>query len=71
MKALRTILGLIRKADQKFDFFHENDKVMIGGSGGKDSMVLIKAQCMVKGNTYYIGLFSIISKILSFIDSIE
>ena len=37
MKALRTILGLIRKADQKFDFFHENDKVLIGVSGGKDS----------------------------------
>ena len=43
MKALRSILGLIRKADQKFDFFHENDKVMIGVSGGKDSMVLLKA----------------------------
>jgi tRNA(Ile)-lysidine synthase TilS/MesJ len=43
MKALRSILGLIRKADQKFDFFHENDKIMIGVSGGKDSMVLLKA----------------------------
>ena len=43
MKSLRSILGLIRKADQKFDFFHENDKVMIGVSGGKDSMVLLKA----------------------------
>ena len=43
MKTLRSILGLIRKADQKFDFFHENDKVMIGVSGGKDSMVLLKA----------------------------
>ncbi len=43
MKALRSILGYIRKADQKFDFFHENDKIMIGVSGGKDSMVLLKA----------------------------
>ena len=43
MKALRSILGLIRKADQKFDFFHENDRIMIGVSGGKDSMVLLKA----------------------------
>ena len=43
MKSLRTILGLIRKADQKYDFFHENDKVLIGVSGGKDSMVLLKA----------------------------
>ena len=43
MKALRTILASIRKADQKFDFFHENDKILIGVSGGKDSMVLLKA----------------------------
>ena len=48
MKALRSILGLIRKADQKFDFFHENDKVMIGVSGGKDSMVLLKALSLYK-----------------------
>ena len=48
MKALRTVLGLIRKADQKFDFFHENDKVMIGVSGGKDSMVLLKALSQYK-----------------------
>lgn len=43
MKALRSILGQIRKADQKFDFFHENDKILIGVSGGKDSMVLLTA----------------------------
>ena len=48
MKALRTILGNIRKADQKFDFFHENDKVLIGVSGGKDSMVLLKALAQYK-----------------------
>lgn len=48
MKALRTILGNIRKADQKFDFFHENDKIMIGVSGGKDSMVLLKALSQYK-----------------------
>jgi tRNA(Ile)-lysidine synthase TilS/MesJ len=48
MKALRSILGLIRKADQKFDFFHENDRIMIGVSGGKDSMVLLKALSQYK-----------------------
>ena len=48
MKALRSILGLIRKADQKFDFFHENDRVLIGISGGKDSMVLLKALSQYK-----------------------
>ena len=48
MKALRTVLAQIRKADQKFDFFHENDKIMIGVSGGKDSMVLLKALSQYK-----------------------
>jgi len=43
MKALRTILGLIRRADQRFDFFHEGDKIMLGISGGKDSMLLALA----------------------------
>ena len=43
MKAIRTILGLIRKADQEFDFFNEKDKVMLGISGGKDSMLLAYA----------------------------
>ena len=43
MNALRGILGAIRQADQKFDFFHEKDRIMIGISGGKDSMVLALA----------------------------
>lgn len=43
MKSIRSILGQIRKADQKFDFFHEKDRVLIGVSGGKDSMVLLYA----------------------------
>ena len=43
MKALRSILGLIRHADQKFDLFHEGDKIMLGISGGKDSMLLALA----------------------------
>lgn len=43
MKELRTILGLIRRADQRFDFFHEGDKIMLGISGGKDSMLLALA----------------------------
>lgn len=43
MNSLRGILGAIRLADQKFDFFHEKDKIMLGISGGKDSMVLALA----------------------------
>ncbi len=48
MNSLRGILGLIRKADQKFDLFHEKDRVMIGVSGGKDSMVLALALSQYK-----------------------
>jgi len=43
MKTMRSILGAIRKADQKFDFFHEKDRILVGVSGGKDSMVLALA----------------------------
>lgn len=43
MKAMRGILGLIRQADQKFDLFHEKDRIAVGVSGGKDSMVLALA----------------------------
>ena len=43
MNSLRGILGAIRQADQKFDFFHEKDKIMLGISGGKDSIVLALA----------------------------
>lgn len=40
MKSIKSILGLIRQADQKYTFFEENDRVLVGVSGGKDSMVL-------------------------------
>ncbi len=43
MKAIKTILGLIRQADQKYNLFAEKDRIMIGVSGGKDSMVLAHA----------------------------
>lgn len=43
MKCIKTILGGIRKADQTFNLFEEKDKVMIGVSGGKDSMSLLFA----------------------------
>lgn len=40
MKAIRILLACIRKADQQFDLFHNGDKVVIGVSGGKDSIAL-------------------------------
>lgn len=41
MDALRTILKAVRKADQMFSLFSHGDKVLVGISGGKDSMSLL------------------------------
>ena len=43
MKSIKTILGNIRHADQKYSLFNENDRIMVGVSGGKDSMALVYA----------------------------
>ncbi len=41
MNSLRGILGAIRKADQCFNLIQDGDKLLLGISGGKDSMVLL------------------------------
>lgn len=40
MKAIRTLLACIRKADQTYNLFQHGDKIVIGLSGGKDSIAL-------------------------------
>ena len=40
MKAIRTVLACIRKADQMYNLINHGDKILIGLSGGKDSVVL-------------------------------
>ena len=62
MNSLRGILGAIRQADQKFDFFHEKDRIMLGISGGKDSMVL--ALAMSKYQQFNCANFEIVPAIL-------
>ena len=62
MNSLRGILGAIRQADQKFDFFHEKDRIMLGISGGKDSMVL--ALAMSKFSQFKSVNFEIVPVIL-------
>jgi len=62
MKTIRTILGQIRKADQKFSFFNEKDRIMIGVSGGKDSMVLLYA--LSKYQKFNCSNFEIVPAIL-------
>lgn len=43
MKAIRTVLACIRKADQKYNLINHGDKIVIGLSGGKDSLALTYA----------------------------
>ena len=40
MKAIRTLLACIRKADQTYNLINHGDKIIIGLSGGKDSLAL-------------------------------
>lgn len=40
MKAIRTVLACIRKADKTYNLINHGDKIVIGLSGGKDSVVL-------------------------------
>lgn len=40
---MKTVLGCIRKADTDFDMIAPGDKVAIGVSGGKDSLLLLYA----------------------------
>lgn len=43
MKSIRKVLAALRKADHKFNLISKGDKIMIGISGGKDSLVLLHA----------------------------
>lgn len=43
MKAIRTILACLRRADNAYSLIHHGDKIVIGLSGGKDSVALTYA----------------------------
>lgn len=43
MKAIRTVLACIRKADNIYNLINHGDKIVIGLSGGKDSVALLYA----------------------------
>ena len=41
MKAIRTLLACILKADQTYNLINHGDKIIVGLSGGKDSLALL------------------------------
>ena len=41
MKAIRTVLACIRKADNTYNLINHGDKIIVGLSGGKDSVTLL------------------------------
>lgn len=43
MDPIQKILGYTRKAVQQYDMLHDGDRVAVGVSGGKDSLVLLEA----------------------------
>ena len=48
MKSLRTLLSLIRKANKKYNLIENGDKIAVGVSGGKDSIILLYALTLFK-----------------------
>lgn len=38
---MKQVLGCIRRADEKYDLIHEGDRICVGVSGGKDSLLLM------------------------------
>ena len=45
---MQKIFGLIKKAIDEFDLIETGDKIAIGVSGGKDSLLLLEGLCRVK-----------------------
>lgn len=41
---MKQVLGCVRRADQDFGMIARGDRVVVGVSGGKDSLVLLYAE---------------------------
>jgi len=47
-KLMKLVLGCMRRADEDFRMINEGDKVCVGVSGGKDSLVLLYAMSLYR-----------------------
>ena len=45
---MKRILGYLRRADREFGLIKAGDRVAVGVSGGKDSLVLLKAMALYR-----------------------
>ncbi len=46
--AMQKVLGYMRKAIQEFDLIEDGDRIAVGVSGGKDSLVLLNGLALLK-----------------------
>ena len=49
---MKRVLGSIRRADERYHMIHDGDKVLIGVSGGKDSLLLMEAMKLYQKFSY-------------------
>ena len=42
-KDMKRVLGCIRRADERYNMIREGDKICVGVSGGKDSLLLLRS----------------------------
>lgn len=52
MKAIRIVLAALRAADKQYDLINGDDKIVVGVSGGKDSLLLVYALSLYRKFTH-------------------
>ena len=45
---MQKIVGKILKANEEFKMFEKGDRIAVGVSGGKDSLILLEGLCRIR-----------------------